>query len=111
MTLGEFNTLFQMVLLASLEAHRMVLKHLCTHHREVHRMQQSTRGPLQRARGACVLVVPVANGCPVAVLACPVRGRDGCAFVLFTFLTTWLQLCCFISLLRVITPSAFASVP
>ena len=35
MTLGEFSTLFQMVLLASLEALRKVLKHLCTHHREV----------------------------------------------------------------------------
>ena len=38
MTLGEFNTLFQMVLLASLGSHRKVLKHLCTHHREVHQI-------------------------------------------------------------------------
>ena len=41
MTLGEFNTIFQMVLVASLGSHRKVVNDLCTHHREVHRTRHA----------------------------------------------------------------------
>ena len=49
MTLGEFNTLFQMVLVASLGSHRKVLNDLCTHHREVRRGHKFRRSGVSQS--------------------------------------------------------------